>query len=389
MAAHNLDEATLRETLKIWKDAGCVCAEAARRAGVTRPTFAHRLSQARVRFKLGNGPLVAPVPVPPGMKAGKRTVAYDAAGNVVAEWRRLYPEADALQAFVDQLCKQVAGKAPKPPPRRELGGDGLLLGVPIFDPHFGKYCWAPETGTDFDSATAERMVVGVVEQAAAAVRPCARALLILGGDTFHADSRHNQTERGGHVLDVDTRQSKVWEIATRAVVRSVELLASKAQVIDIAVIPGNHDWESSYHLQRLLAAWYREHADRVRVIQSPRSRVYVEHGCVLLGLAHGHLIKMADLPLLMAQEQADAWARTTERMWLLGHLHKKLATRWISADTWNGVQVEHMESLAGTDAWHAEMGFVGAPRRVECFLWDAVSGLQQRIYCHGPQKSGK
>jgi hypothetical protein len=244
-----------------------------------------------------------------------------------------------------------------------------------------------ETGNDFDSAVAERLVVGAVERAAAQSPPCGRALLVLGGDMFHADSRHNTTERGGHVLDVDTRQAKVWEICTRALHRSVQVLATIAARVEIAVIPGNHDWESSFHLQRLLAAYY--HADkRVLVHTQPRSRHYIRHGNVLLGLAHGHLIAMDKLPLLMAQEQPKDWAETAEHVWHLGHLHKRKTLTTASGDTWNGVQVEHLESIAGADAWHADMGFVGAPRRIECFLWHAKDGLAQRIYCKGEAVPG-
>jgi hypothetical protein len=362
-----------------WVRAGNVQTLAAAELGLPRRTYADHLVEAR-RILGDTTPLVAPVPVPPGQRTGKTTVQYDAKGNVVAEWRRLHPEAEALQAIVDAMITQVKGKAPQLPKREQSGGGGLMLEVPIFDPHFGKYCWAPETGTDFDSDTAQRMVTDTVAQAAAASPPVGRALLVAGGDTFHADSRHNTTERGGHVLDVDTRSHKVWQIAQRALHRSIEILATRAAKIEVAIIPGNHDWESSFHLQRVLAAYYHGHP-RILVHEQPRSRLYIRHGCVLLGLAHGHLITMKDLPLLMAQEQAADWSATTERVWHLGHLHKKIGQRGLSSDTYNGVLVEHLESLAGTDAWHFDMGFVGAPRRVECFLWDDKAGLVQRIYC--------
>jgi hypothetical protein len=376
-----MTKAQARALIIAWERAGYVQSLAAADLGMPRKTYAGHLVHAR-QLLGETGPMVAPAPVPPGLRSGKTTVQYDADGNVVAEWRRLHPEANALQAFVDELCKQVGGKAPKLPPAQRRGGSRLLLEVPIFDAHFGKYCWGPETGADFDSQVAEAMVVGSVERAVAQAPPCGRALLVIGGDVFHADSRHNTTERGGHVLDVDTRQAKVWEVATRAIHRSIERLATTAAVVEIAVIPGNHDWESSFHLQRLLAAYYR--ADqRVKVHQQPRSRAYIRHGCVLLGLAHGHLIPMANLPLLMAQEEPKLWFETTEHAWHLGHIHKRKGITSASGDTWNGVTVEHLESLAAADAWHHEQGFVGAPRRIECFLWDEVDGLVQRIYCKG------
>lgn len=374
-----ISKAQAEEIVAAWHRAGNVVSLAAADLGIPRKTFGDRLHRSLAMLGKTKA-MVAPAAIPPGQRPGKTTVQYDSQGNVIAEWRRLHPEADVLQAVADALCTQLEGKAPKLPKRQARGGDGLLLEVPLFDVHFGKYCWAPETGTDFDSSTAEALVTGAVERIAAQAGSFQRALLVIGGDFFHSDSRHNTTERGGHVLDVDTRQAKVWEVATRALHRSVELLAARAERIGIAVIPGNHDWESSFHLQRLLAAYYRNDP-RVVVHESPRSRLYVKHGTVLLGLAHGHLIKMADLASLMAQEAPEWWAATTERVWHLGHLHKKIGMRWASSDTFHGVQVEHLESLAGTDAWHHEMGFVGSPRRLEGYLWHEVDGLVSRLYC--------
>lgn len=374
----------LLEALEAWESTGHMCAEAARRVGLSRTTFRDRLAKAQSQLRGIKG-AVAPAAVPPGLEAGKRTVQYDAAGNVVAEWRRLHPTAEALRAIVDELLALVEGKARPIADRAQKGtnalvaAEGKMLEVPLFDQHFGKYCWADETGQDFDSAKAEKLVVGAVERAAAAAGPVEQALLVIGGDYFHADSRHNTTERGGHVLDVDTRQAKVWEAATRALHRAVEVLAAKADSVQLVVIPGNHDWESAFHLQRLLAAYYRKEA-RVHVLESPRSRAYVIWGKVLLGFAHGHLIPMQDLAGLMASEVPGYWADSTERVWHLGHIHKRKGLRYLSGDTFQGVQVEHLESLAGTDAWHHEQGYVGNPRRLEAFVWHQDRGLIARHY---------
>jgi hypothetical protein len=48
------------------------------------------MAECRRRFGTGTQPLVAPVPVPEGMRAGKRTVAYNGAGEVIAEWRQTH-----------------------------------------------------------------------------------------------------------------------------------------------------------------------------------------------------------------------------------------------------------------------------------------------------------
>ena len=371
-------DAQLSEVVKAWEDSGHNQTEAARQLGLPRKTFADRLHRA-----LGGKPALSPAAVPPGFAAGKRTVAYDAQGNVIAEWRRLYPDAQALQQVADELIKLVDGKAKRLPAHKPtvpaFMSEGRLLEVPLFDQHFGKYCWADETGEDFDSSKAEALVTGAVERAALAAGAVEAAVLLVGGDYFHADSRHNTTERGGHVLDVDTRQAKVWEAATRALHRAVEILAQRADQVIVCVIPGNHDWESSFHLQRLLAAYYRNE-QRITVQTSPRSRQYMLWGRVLLGWAHGHLVPMQDLASLMAAEVPEWWAASKERVWHMGHIHKRKGLRYLSGDTFHGVQVEHLETLAATDAWHHEMGYVANPRRLECFVWHKQRGLVARHY---------
>jgi hypothetical protein len=360
-------------TVSAWKKAGQNAAAAARTLRESPTSFRQRLQ--RSLDLLG---LVPPTTAPDGMRLSGTTIQYDANGDVVNEWRRLHPEAETLEAIASRLCETVAGKAPKLP-RVTAAPDDLLLEVPIFDPHFGKYAWARETGTDYDLDICKHLVVNGVASLAQRAGKVGTALLVIGGDWFHSDTRHNRTERGDNPLDVDTRQALVWEAVTDSITASVRILAEHAARVRIVVIPGNHDWESSYHLARVLAAYYRNETG-VDVVNSPRSRQYVRHGTVLLGFAHGHLVKMDDLPSLMAMEAPADWAASTERVWHQGHIHKSKTMRWIAGDGKHSVQVEHLESLSGTDAWHHEMGFVGMPRRLCGFLWSAKHGLRQRIY---------
>lgn len=376
----NLTKQQAREWLKTYEEHGNSSLGAAKAWGVSRRTAQDRVAAA-LRVDRGSPPALVASAIPTGYRAGKSTVQLGPGGEVEREWRRLHPDAQMLADIAEELRAEVADSRPPAVPKREGRKAGSrLLEVPLFDQHFGKYCWSDETGEDFDSEKAERLVTGAVRMASETSYD--EAVLVIGGDFFHADTRHNTTERGGHVLDVDTRQARVWKAATRALIKSVELLShSGERMVTIVVIPGNHDWESSFHLQRLLAAYYRA-TEHVLVIETPKSRVYHKHGCVLLGWAHGHLMPMQDLAGLMAQEVPQLWASTTERVWHLGHIHKRKGMRYLSGDTFHGVTVEHLETLAATDAWHHEHGYVGSPRRLEAFLWDYDHGLAGRHYFH-------
>jgi hypothetical protein len=346
--------------------------------GVPASTWRNRICLAKSILGRPGGDVVQAIN--DGMRLTKTTVQYDALGKMVQGWARLAPGSEELETFVKALEKRVKGKAPKLP-KASANPSDLLLEVPIMDAHFGKYCWDKETGTNYDSDLAYKLVTGAVTAIADAAGKFGQALLIIGGDYFHSDTRHNRTEASGHALDVDTRHHKVWEKAAAAIYHSVEILARTAATIKIIVIPGNHDPESAYHLQRLLAAFYRNES-RVTVDETPRPRKYHRHGIVLLGISHGDKIKMKDLPSLMALEVKEHWSKTVERVWHQGHYHIERGMMSKTIDGQHSVQVEHLESIAGTDAWHHEMGFVGMPQRICGFLWSAKFGLRQRIYCN-------
>lgn len=387
MPAHPMTKEQAEATIAAWVAAGHNASQASRTLKIPRPTFDNRLARSKQILGIER-PTLAPAAVPEGYREGKSTVQYDAAGNVVNEWRRIHPVAEALETISARLCETLEGKAPKLPNPPKTVPDDLMLEVPIFDPHFGKYAWAEETGADYDLGIVKRIVVGGVQRLAEQAGPVGTALLVIGGDTLHADNRHSVTERGGHVLDVDTRQGKVWEVLTDSITASVSLLASTAKRVRIVVIPGNHDFESSFHLGRLLAAYYRNEK-AVSVTHGPKTRHYVRHGCVLLGFAHGHLLKMDSLATLMAEETREDWAQTKQRVWHLGHVHVGRRMNWMTLNGVHGVEVEHIESVSAADSWHAEMGYVGMPRRLTSFLWSAKNGLRSRHYVGVEDFEGK
>ena len=100
----------------------------------------------------GEVPWKSAAPTPSHLSVGKTTVQYDGAGNVIQEWRRLFPEAQGMQDFVDGLCDQVKGlgKAPKRKSRKTDTNE-MLFELDIFDAHVGMYADERETlDKDYD-----------------------------------------------------------------------------------------------------------------------------------------------------------------------------------------------------------------------------------------------
>ncbi len=369
MPVKRCTEEQARKWLAQWAEAGFNKYAAGRKFGGDEGTWRARIKLAQE--KCPDSGLV-PTDVPGGMKFTKTTVQYDGNGNVIQEWRRLSKTAEGLEALAMSLGEELRAKCPKLPRPAKPCNDRRTLIFPIYDPHFGKYAWEAETGDDYDTEIAKRVLVNTAQIAAMRTGPVGEVVIICGGDWFHSDSRTPQTERSGHVLDVDSRSERVRDVTIRAIHQAVLKFSVIASKVHIVCIPGNHDHESMHWTARILEAMYADHS-YITVDRSPKSRRYLERGTMLLGIDHG-MLKINEYLTLMPCEAREAWARTTERLWLLGHIHQQKVIQK------HGVTVEHLESISATDAWHAENGYVGNPRRTVTFLVDHDYGLVSRNY---------
>lgn len=365
MPAQRHTEQGMREWLALWAEHGYSAARLAKATGTPRETWGSRLKRAR--SELSDSGLVV-TDVPNGLRFNKTTVQYNAKGEVVTEWRRLSKTPENLEAFCESLVKTVKPVAKLP--KAKQAADKRTLIFPIYDPHFGKYAWAAETGDDYDVEIARRILVRTAQIAAQDAGSVGEVVIVCGGDWYHADNRTPQTERSGHVLDVDSRVERVRDITIAALKQSIEIFSAIADRVHIVCIPGNHDHESMHWTARILEAYYQNNK-HITVDRSPRSRRYLERGKLLLGIDHG-MKKMQEYLTLMPAEAPEQWARTTERLWLLGHIHTKDVIQK------HGVTVEHLESISATDAWHAEEGYVMNPRRTTTLMVHHEHGVISR-----------
>lgn len=265
---------------------------------------------------------------------------------------------------------RMAGETRRTPEPARRDGDTLLV-VEVVDAHLGSLCWPAETGdAPYDLAIAARLYRQTVERLLARAERDQPAAIILrvGDDYLHVDSDLNQTT-AGTPQDVDSRFQKVFRMgvscAAWAARRCAEIAPTK-----VVTVPGNHDSHAALALGAVLEAMFESHPD-ITVIPSVTQRIYQQWGTTLLLFVHGDKELPQTLPLVMAAEQPDAWARTTCREIHLGHLHRK---RQMSADEFCGVRVRWLPSIKATDAWHASKGYIGAQRAAEAHLYSAARG---------------
>jgi hypothetical protein len=254
----------------------------------------------------------------------------------------------------------------------------VLAGMFIFDSHFGKLAWRPESGADYDlSICRDRyMAAGRDLYSRAAREGIDRYLYVVGQDFFHTDQGRHMMTTAGTLQDCDGRWQKAFRVGTQCSVTLTEEMAQIAPVT-ILVVPGNHDAEKSFCLGDLLAARFHK-SPNVEVINNPSVFSYYRYGVNLLGFVHGDTMnktKRAQLPATMATDCPEDWAETYCREWMLGHRHVEEAEIWhyISTEAVREVAVRTCPSLSGTDAWHRHNNYKSVIS-AECHLYHKANG---------------
>ena len=180
----------------------------AKELGVNRSTVRSTIRAIEAK---GESSYLSPAVQPDHLKMTKTTVQYGPQGEVLNEWRRMSPEAQALEEIVEGLCEKVRGKGKAPPRKTKTKPDGedILFEVCVYDSHIGMYADKEETlDEDYDCKIACERTIDVVAGLCARANKPKKGLLVFGGDIAHLDSFSNSTAKSGNVLDVDTRYNK-------------------------------------------------------------------------------------------------------------------------------------------------------------------------------------
>jgi hypothetical protein len=85
-----------------------------------------------------------------------------------------------------------------PPELRPKSNGDLCYVISLFDVHFGKYCWAGDSGSNYDLNEADRVyrqaVVDLLEKVPSG--GVAKIVFPIGQDFGHFDNANNATTKG-------------------------------------------------------------------------------------------------------------------------------------------------------------------------------------------------
>lgn len=245
--------------------------------------------------------------------------------------------------------------------------DSHLLVIDIADLHIGKLASANETGEDYDVdealLRAADGVRGILDKASGF--PIDQILFIIGNDVLHVDNA-NKSTTSGTGQDVSGMWYDNYKMARELYVAIIERLLAIADV-HILHCPSNHDYVTGFMLADSIHSWFRNHPN-ITFDVSPAHRKYYQYGDNLLGASHGDGAKMEHMPLLMANESKEMWAKTSFRYIYLHHVHHMKKYITMTGKDYHGVTVEFLRSASATDSWHHRNGFQHAPKAIEGFI---------------------
>lgn len=312
--------------------------------------------------------------VPTGHTIKGVSALLDPEGRELAKWVKTREgDIDPLQ-MAEWLKGAFADVVPTSPiAAPATSADDLLTLLPCGDWHLGMFAWSRETGENWDLKIAEDTIGRAVTDTVSRSPQSACAIVLGGGDLFHADNKKNQTAKSGHALDVDGRYQKVVEAANRLMVRTIDAnLRHHGQVI-VRLLPGNHDEHACVAVTYYLLAHYRDEP-RVTVDTDPSLFFWHRFGQVLLGATHGHEVKISKLGGVMAQRRAADWGVTKFRYAHGFHLHHSEKKQ----DETNGVLYEIHRAPVPPDAWHFGAGFLSG-RSIQALTYHRNFGSFGRV----------
>lgn len=240
------------------------------------------------------------------------------------------------------------------------------------DIHIGKLASEYETKSPHNNALiVERVksgVLGLLQKASGF--NIDKILFVIGNDILHVDNA-KRTTTSGTPQDTDGMWYENFLLAQRLYIDLIEILIQVAP-IHIQYDPSNHDYTNGFFLAQNIEAWFRNHPN-ITFNVGVSHRKYFQYGENLIGTSHGDGAKETDLPILMAQEAADDWAKSRHRYFYISHIHHK------KSKDYGSVCVESFRSPSGTDSWHHRNGYQHAPKAVEGFIHHKSDGQIARI----------
>nr|DAU08336.1 MAG TPA: DNA polymerase II small subunit [Caudoviricetes sp.] len=315
----------------------------------------------------------------PGFAVVGESKLVDSEGNTKLTWIKTHKDKEQMEAVMKAAAEAFAEEIPREIPVAKIEREyteSLCL-YPIFDMHIGAMAHKHESGENWDTATAERVMNNFFDYALDCSPHSEKAVLLIGGDMLHSDGLEAVTPASGHVLDQDSRYAKLVYVAIRATRRAINLMLKKHAEVEVQIIEGNHDQSGMIWLRAAMAAAY-EDEPRVYVDVSPRVVHHTQYGKTFLAYHHGHTVRKPETLMMMcAADWREDFGKSKTMYAHVGHWHHQTVT-----ETSLGI-VEVHSTMAAKDAYAARGGW-RSRRRAAVIIYDKEHGEIGR-FTHYPE----
>jgi hypothetical protein len=284
---------------------------------------------------------------------GKSTLK-DKDGKTIIEWTKTsVTEEDRLKVLktvIDTLKKDITPTKPVSPPLK-FKENKLLNQYTLTDFHLGMMAWDEESGDNWDIKIAEEKLVKFFEKSIETSPKANSAIFAQLGDFLHWDGLDAVTPQNKHVLDADTRFTKLVRVAIRVIRRVINMLLEKYQEVTVVMAEGNHDPASSIWLRELLFDFYREEP-RLIIDTNPDPYYCVTWGKNCLFYHHGHKRRINNIDAVFVSKFKKEFGVSDFIYAHIGHLHN------FKVNETNLMIVEQHRTLAAKDAYASRGGWV-------------------------------
>lgn len=312
-------------------------------------------------------------PVPDGFLLKGASLYYDKDGKVTQRWvkSKIDPEqqANLIREFMSGVNDDITRAEPVAVPYNKCA-DNLLNFFPITDYHLGMLAWAEETGDDWDMKIAEEVAIKWLQAAISRSPHANTAILANMGDFLHWDGLAAVTPASKHVLDADTRYTKLVRVAIKLIRTMIQMLLETHQTVHVIMAEGNHDEASSVWLRESLKVVY-ENEPRLTIDDNPDPYYCYEFGNTAIFVHHGHKKKAEQVDHVLAAKFRKVFGRTEHAYAHVGHLHH------LKAIETNLMVVEQHRTLASKDAYASRGGWL-SERAASVITYDKEFGEVQR-----------
>lgn len=358
------------EVEQAWQlyQSGMIAREVADRIGQPQGTVEHWI---KIYPKRAEDPAIAEAKAAVGTRmtptlAWAKTKSED--GTSYSVLLKPEPVEDDTLDRIREAFEGMQPAAPVAPPEKTMAE--LCTLYPVMDVHFGMQAWGRETGhADYDIRLASEDMRHAFHKVTALTPNSREAILLLGGDFFHADDDRAETPQSKHKLQVDGRHFKVLDRGIQIVAEIVDRLLRKHEKITVRVLRGNHDPHSHLVLTFSLAERYREEL-RVDVDKSPMDLFMRQWGRCLIAAHHGDRGKPEQLTHVIS-DICPYWSATRHRYCFTGHTHRD------RAHDFGPLRWESLRAFAPPDSYGSQFP---SRRQLQAVTFHDVDGLVLRAF---------